>query len=175
MDWKREIAIAHLVKQKVAEADVEAIWLHPFPEVAANESDVVNLESELGHSLDRNLREFLLHANGWKSFFHSIDVFGTYDFLSGERHQRAAALMSTLENLRELCGFEQSELIPFAVSRDDIDIFAISTPLSSDPGKVLWFAGGVVDQFSDFNEWFLSMIDYNRRQYEQLKKQNGLS
>ncbi len=85
------------------------------------------------------------------------------------------ALLMSLEDLKELCGFALSDLLPFAVSTDDIDVFAISKPTTSSPGKVFWFAGGVIDQFPDFNEWFLSMVDYNRRQFQKLREQNKLT
>ena len=174
MDWKREISIAHLVKQKVAEVDAVGLWAHPFPNVAANEAEVIGLEENLGFSLDENMRQFLLHANGWKSFFQSIDIFGCEDFITGDIHNRSEKILSSLENLKELCGFDASDLIPFAVSSDDIDVFVISKSTSSTPGKVFWFAGGLVDQFPDFNEWFLSMVDYNRRQFQKMREQSDI-
>lgn len=174
MDCEREIAIAHLVKQKVAEVDISGLWSHPFPEMAASERNVSEVEGKLGFELDENLREFLIHANGWKSFFQSVDIFGCEDYLGGPRHERASALLSSLEDLQDICGFELTDFMPFAVSSDDIDVFAITRSTSRTPGKVFWFAGGLVDQFSDFNEWFLSMVDYNRRQFQKLREQNGM-
>lgn len=168
MDWKREIAIAHLVKQKVAEVDTAGLWLHPFPAVAANEADVMALESFLGAGLNSKLRAFLLHANGWPSFLHSIDVFSVSDFANGERKSRAEVLLESLGDTQDLCDFRTDELMPFAVSADDIDVFAIFAEDSPAPGRVLWFAGGLVDSFPDFDEWFLAMVDYNRRQYGKL-------
>jgi hypothetical protein len=168
VDWKREIAIAHLVKQKVAEVDTAGLWLHPFPGVAASETDVISLEALLGVSLDSKLREFLLHANGWRSLLHSIDVFSVEDFRDGERKHRADELLESLEDTQDLCEFRPDELMPFAVSTEDIDVFVISRKESHAPGRVLWFAGGLVESYPDFDEWFLAMVDYNRRQYGKL-------
>lgn len=175
MDWKREIAIANLVKQKVAEVDTAGFWLHPFPEVAASETDVTALEALLGTSLDSNLRAFLLHANGWQSFYQSTDIFSVADFRGGRRKDRADELLESLEDTQQLCDFRPDELMPFAVSADDIDVFMISRNDSHAPGRVLWFAGGLVDVFPNFDEWFLAMVDYNRRQYGKLVGLNGLN
>jgi hypothetical protein len=175
VDWKREIAIAHLVKQKVAEADIAGIWKHPFPEVAATEWSVSKAESELGFELNEEIRDFLLHADGWNSFFHSVDVFGVKDFLAGFRYDRAMELLKSLEDVQDVCGLEISELLPFAVSAEDIDVFVMSKPNTASPGKVFWLAGGLVEEFSDFNEWFLTMVDHNREQYQELMKKNDLA
>lgn len=175
MDWKREIAVAHLVKQKVAEVDAAALWLHPFPEVAASETDIIALEKFLGTPLDSKLRSFLLHANGWRSLFHSIDVFSVSDFRDGERKHRAEDILESLEDTHDLCEFRPDELMPFAVSTDDIDVFVISKEESPAPGRVLWFAGGLVDSFPNFEEWFLAMVDYNREQYDELAGSNKLN
>ncbi|MEN3747713.1 SMI1/KNR4 family protein [Sphingomonas sp. HF-S3] len=99
MDWKREIGIAHLVKQKVAQVDTACLWPHPLPEVAASDTDLISLEAHLGVSLDPKLRTFLLHADGWRSFYQSVDVFGLNDFRGGERKHRAEILLETLEDI----------------------------------------------------------------------------
>ena len=168
MDWVKEIAIAVLVKRKVADADVEHVWDHAFPGVAATEQEIGDIEARLGFSLDAEHRAFLLHANGWDWFFQSVDVFGTSDLLEGSRCQRAEELLKSLESLSDLCGFSRDELLPIAVSRFNTDVFAISTSRSQSPGTVLWFAGQVIDTFPSFSEWFLSLVDYNRSEYQAL-------
>ncbi|MFZ6732428.1 hypothetical protein ACO0LG_10930 [Undibacterium sp. Ji42W] len=88
--------------------------------------------------------------------------------MQGEHFDRANTLLQSLESLHELCGFRREELVPIAVAMEDIDAFVISTPNSANPGKVFWFAGQVIDEFISFDEWFLAMVDYSRRQYRQL-------
>jgi hypothetical protein len=168
MDWKREILIAHMVRQKNAEADQASLWEYPFPEVAASTEQIDSTEKMLGFSLDLELRQFLLHANGWHSFFQTIDLFSAEDLVQGARFDRANALLQSLESLQELCGFRREELTPIAVAMEDIDVFVISTPNSTNPGKVFWLAGQVIDEFTGFDEWFLAMVDYSRHQYRQL-------
>lgn len=173
MDWKRELVIAHLVKQKVAEVDVDGLWENTLPEVAASKEELDALEARLGYLLDPQHRAFLSHANGWSAFLHRIDVFGTGDFIGGERAVRAVELVESLEPLKDLCGFGKSDLLPIAVSSDDIDLMLITRPHTATPGQVLWLAGGVIDTFSGFDEWFVAMVDYNRLDYRNLVEKCG--
>lgn len=175
MDWKRELVIAHLVKQKVAEVDLDHLWENTLPEVAASEEQLRSLEARLGYKLDPQHREFLLHANGWRAFEQRIDVFGVDDFVGGPRAARAIALIDSLEDIKPLCGFGKTDLLPIAVSLDDIDVMVMTRPHTSTPGKVLWFAGGLVEAFNGFDDWFLTMVDYNRSEYQRLAKRHALA
>ncbi|WP_166882610.1 SMI1/KNR4 family protein [Massilia mucilaginosa] len=166
MDWMRQIVIAHMVKQKIAEVAPDGLWQHGFPEIAASNEDIQEAELILGIELDAGYKEFLRHANGWNSFFQAIDVFGIADLLGGKKQERANEILESLENLEDLCGFSRSELMAFAVSTEDIDLFIISKSNSHAPGAVFWLAGQVIDQFPSMEEWFLAMFDYNRREYE---------
>jgi hypothetical protein len=173
LDWKRELVIAHLVKQKIAEVDADGLWENTLPGVAASEEELLALETRLGYVLDSQHRAFLLHANGWRAFKNHVDVFGVSDFVGGQRAARAADLVETLEPLNELCGFDRSDLLPIAVSSDDIDVMLMTRPHTTTPGKVLWLAGGLVDTFSGFDEWFLAMVDYNLLNYQHLVEKHS--
>ena len=168
MDWKREIVIAHMVKQKLSESDVDGLWAHHFPEVAATEDSIIDAEKHIGARFSDSHREFLKHADGWRSFYQAVDILNTSEFEGGARFKRAILLLNSLEDLKDLCGFDKSELLPIAVSTNDIDVFAISNDSSSEPGVVFWFAGQLIDRFANFSEWFLSMVDYNRMEYDRL-------
>ena len=172
MDWKRELVIAHLVKQKIAQFDSKRIWKNTLPSVAASEASLSNLERSLGFDLDAQHRAFLLHANGWLAFKHYVDVFGVDDFLTGPRATRSSELIETLEPLESICGLSKWDLLPIAVSSNDIDVMAITRPHTKSPGRVLWFAGGLIETYAGFDEWFLAMVDYLREDYQRLVKNN---
>ncbi|MBR8657004.1 SMI1/KNR4 family protein [Achromobacter sp. Marseille-Q0513] len=172
MDWKRELVIAHLVKQKVAEVDIYHLWDNTLPELAASEDRLISLEKRLGYALDSQHRAFLLHANGWRAFSQHIDVFGADDFEGGPLAARAIALIESLEPLYPLCGLDKQDVLPIAVSSDDIDVMVMARPHTETPGKVLWLAGGLIDVFPGFDEWFLAMVDYIREDYQRLLKRN---
>ena len=172
MDWKKEITIAHMVRQKIAEVDVAQIWLYPYPEVAATEKQVLELERKLEMSLSLDHKEFLLHANGWRSFYQAVDLFGIEELQSGSLHNRAQELLNSLGNLKDICGFDVNEVLPIAVSTEDIDLFLITNQRSRQSGLVFWFAGQLIDHFSSFEEWFLAMVDYNRLEYQGMIERN---
>lgn len=168
MDWKRELVVAHLVKQKVAEADVGGLWEHILPEVAATERDIDAVERELGFRVDPQYRAFLLHADGWRAFHHTLDIFGTRDLLGGDRAEIAAEILATFDDLQAVCGIDQKDLVPVAVASNSIDIMLMARPHAPEPGKVFWFAGQLIDTFPGFDEFFLAMVDYNRLEYQRL-------
>lgn len=174
MDWKRELVIAHFVKNEIAKIDVEGLWENTLPEVAASETDVCEVESKLGCALDEQFRSFLLHANGWRAFNRGIDIFSTADLLGGGRAGRALDLLKVIDSLKLICGYEESEVMPVAASSNDIDVMLMTRPTAADPGKVMWLAGGLIQEFAGFDEWFLAMVDYNRMNYDFLVKRHGM-
>jgi hypothetical protein len=168
-DWRRQIGVAYLVKQRVAQLDVEGLWPFHMPEVGATEREILDAEQRLGETLDPKYREFLSFANGWQGFFQAIDLFGTYDLTGGTRCQRAEELLQTLESLEAACGIAVSECLPIAVSREDIDVCLLASPDAREPGVVYWLAGQLVDRYQDFDAFFLAMVDYNRAEAEALE------
>lgn len=173
MNWERELAVAHLVKQKIAEVDIDGLWENTLPEVAALEAHLQTLEVQLGYELDRQHRAFLLQASGWRAFMQDVDVLGIDDFMGGLRTERATVLIESLEPLKELCGFGKQDVLPVAVSSDGIDVVVMTRPHTATPGKVLWLAGGLIDNFPGFEEWFLAMVDYNRQEYQRLVEKHS--
>lgn len=161
-DWRKQIAIAHLVKSRVAELDVNGMWPHCLPEVAATPKEISVVEALIGEPLDEKYSAFLRFANGWKCFYHSVDLFGTGDLDSGPNLQIARELLESLSSIETLCGLAAPDLLPIAVSQDSIDVFAISRRHTPKPGEIFWFAGQLIDRFPDFDEFFLAMVDYNR-------------
>lgn len=160
-DWPALIGEMVLIKQAAAEADTEGLWKHRLPAVAATEQQLRAAEHALGFGLDENHRGFLRHANGWPAMYHDVDLFGTEELASGAGEEMLGHLEP--EALLE-AGVDEADLLPIAASRDDLDLFLLATPSAPSPGAVLWFAGGLIDRFPDFVEFFRAMQDYNRRQ-----------
>ena len=63
------------------------------------------------------------------------------------------------ENLKSL----ENRLFPLAVSRDDIDLFIIVLGNGTCSGNVIWIAGGEIERFKTFSEYFKAMISYNKK------------
>ena len=172
-DWKDRIVVMVYVKQELMKLDVEGLWPHHFPELAASEEELRRVEASLGYSLDKDYRGFLEMANGWKGFCQTVDLFGTHELLNSSIMQYAKTLLDAVEDdVINATGFSRSELLPIATTKYDKDLFVLSLPSSHAPGTVIWLAGEEVDRYPNFVEYYLAMIDYNRLLVEDMSKQN---
>ena len=170
VDWKREIAQLVYIKQVLSEADKAHLYPHHLPKVGASSAQVEKCEKYLGFRLNSEHSEFLVCANGWDGFIQATNLFGTEDFVGSERFKAAESLLDVYEyNVFLDAGFARDYLFPLAASELDGDVFAMVKPDCPGAGKVLWFAGYLIDQYLSFSEFFLSMMDYNRMGIEKLK------
>lgn len=162
INWQKEIVNMARVKEELYKVDKQQLWSWHLPEIAATEMQINEIESCLGYTLDSQYKLFLMYADGWQSFYHDVDLFGTRDLLDSKKSGKAKEL---LEVVIESCPDEKiiiEEILPIAVSQNDIDIFVINNENSSSPGIVSWFAGYRIDTFANFGEYFVSMIEYNK-------------
>ena len=139
------------------EEDKKGIWEYCFPNTSATEKDVILIEEQLGIEIDKEIKEFWLHANGWNCFYQMVDLFGTEDMLS-EKMNHAKELLSI--NLLYQDEFTMDQLLPIAVSRDDMDIFASVISKNKEYGKVIWYAGGEIERFASFKTFLSEMTKY---------------
>ncbi|PEP60481.1 SMI1/KNR4 family protein [Bacillus pseudomycoides] len=170
-NWKGHISTMTAVKQELMKQDVEQIWPHHFPKVGANKAEICLVEKTIGYKLDQKYRDFLRYANGWKGLYQTVDLFGIEQLKETHMINCAGVLFHTIEDdvLRE-SGFLWHQLLPIAVTEFDRDLFTLCLPNSSIPGAVIWFAGEEIDRFENFEEYFLTMIDYNREEVFALRK-----
>jgi len=109
----------------------------------------------------------------WKTT-HTVDLFGTKDLIGGERHEMGQFVFSCLEDdVLKSSKLARGDLLPIAVTKFDRDLFLLGRPNSPVAGAVFWFAGEEIDRFSNFDEYFLSMMEYNKRTLERLTKSGG--
>lgn len=169
MNWKEEIVKLVYIKQQIAERDLRHLWPHHLPEVAATRAEISAAEAALGFPLDDRYKDFLLFANGWKGFYQSVDLFGTFDLIDSERASHAHKLTKAIDTAAWMEAGENIEhVLPIAATPVDLDIFLIAKSSARKPGSVIWFAGGHVETFPDFEEYFLAMVDYNRAELRDL-------
>lgn len=159
------------IKQEMMELDTKKIWPYHLPEIAASDEHILQAERHLGHSIDPRYKALLKCANGWPAFYQTVDPFGTGDLLGGVRKDNAEFVLSFLDDeLLKKSGLRRQELLPIAATQLDRDLFVITRPNSSSPGMVVWFAGEEVDRFPTFDDYFLAMLEYNRRELDRLSK-----
>jgi hypothetical protein len=163
MKWTEEIAKLVYIKQVLADLDLKKLWPHHLPSVAATPAQIDAAEKALGYPLDSKYMQFLLHANGWRGFYQTVDLFGTDDLLGSARMGQAHELLHAIDDRAiAASGHRRSELQPIAATSVDRDIFFMTSSQGNNPGEVLWFAGELIDRFPNFEEFFLAMMDYNR-------------
>jgi hypothetical protein len=171
MDWNTEIAIAWQVQQANQQFDRVGLWNYRLPHVAATHEKVAYAEMVLGFELDPRFRLFLSYADGWPDFYQSVDLFGTSDLVGGRLMEKASEMLRVIDDaVWQHAKVELDNVLPIAVSKADRDVFVIVTPHQSNAGQVLWFSGTMVEAFPDFDEFFLSMVDYNRETLADFKK-----
>ena len=170
MNWSQEIVKLVLVKEAIAEVDRSGLWTHHLPSVAATQSQLLELNTYLGYTLDVLYADFLYFADGWQGFYQSVDLFGSTELIGGEKMQLALDSLMAIEDaaLKRL-SVSRADLLPIAATAADLDIFFLVKPNSSMSGAVLWFAGQEIDTFKNFNEFFLAMADYNREELSYFK------
>lgn len=170
VNWKERIVELVLVKQKINELDAQGLWEYRLPRVAATPTQLDAVETVLGEPLDPGYRGFLEHASGWPAFWQTVDLFGAEDLLGGERFRHATEMLTYVEeNVLTSGGLRRAELLPIAASPVDLDLFLIMRRSSPSPGVVVWIAGSEVDRFPTFEDFFVSMADYNRLELEHLR------
>jgi len=168
--WKNSIGIMILIKQDISKHDNEGLWEYYLPEVGANEADIKEIENFFGFPLDKYYREFLTYANGWKSFYQSVDLFGTKEICSNSIMTYTNYILNSLEEaVLTNSGFSRDELFPIGSTKDDKDLFVITKHNSKNPGMIIWYAGEEIDRFSNFKDFFLAMTEYNREELKYLK------
>jgi hypothetical protein len=171
-DWKTEIVKGVLIQQRIEELDRGRLWERHLPEVAASEAAIAQVEGWLGFTIDAQYREFLRFANGWRAFYQRVDLFGTENLLGAPPMDAAARQLEAIDpvDLLAITGMAHGDLLPIAASSVQRDIFLLGQPLSPSPGAVIWFSGGEVQRFPTFDEYFLSMLDYNRQEVAYLER-----
>jgi len=161
MDWEFEISKLVFIKEKIYELDSLKLWEYHLPNVSAKEKQIDNLQKECKNKLPSKYIDFLKYANGWKSFYQNVDLFGISDFHDSKRQRYVGTIYSQLPDSIK----DKEKLVPIASTYQDIDLFCINI----ETGEVIWFAGGEIDKFNDFNDFFLAMIDYNREELRDLQ------
>lgn len=141
-DWRPDIVRLVQVKQAMADADVVGLWEYHLPRVAATAESLQRVEETLDLLLDRAYREFLSYADGWPSFFQSIDLFGTDDLAGSPRMGIASQLLAAVEPAAlEQAGLCDVPLLPIGATPVDRDLFVMPIMDGVQRPPVVWLAG----------------------------------
>lgn len=170
-DWRPLIVDMVAAKEALRAADVEQIFPFAYPELAATEDELVEAERRLGFSLEPEYRAFLGFANGWRAFLHETWLFGTRELITAPISPSAFEMMKILpQAVIDEIGYPLGQLRPIGSSEGDIDIWLMPV---IDSAPVIWLAGGVIDTYETFGEFFASMILYNQKQTDDERRRQG--
>lgn len=170
--WEGLTAVMCDIKREIDRADKEKLWEYHYPEVAAQMSEVELVQKKLGVKLPEEYIKFLLCANGWKSFYQHVDLFGTKDFET-ERIEYARKLLSIEVQHNTELNKIHTDLLPIAVSKADKDLFVLVLKEGESYGQVIWLAGGEIERFENFKSCFEAMIEYNKEELKDLEEEKG--
>lgn len=159
-DWRPWIVELVAIKSSIHEHDRDGMWEFHYPRVGATDERLSQVEATLGFGLESSYRSFLRFADGWPWFYQSVTLFGTRELLGGELAPIGI-------------GERGQSLTPIAASVCDRDVFAMRVRDGVMGPAVVWLAGEEVDRFPSFEEYFASMLAYNRLELEDLLREEG--
>lgn len=144
--------------------------------LAAGDEQIAAAAARLGHPLDAQHEALLRRVNGWPDFLLDLDLLPTDELGQGPRHDHATELLDLSYLEADVTDAPpREEILPLAVSRDQIDVMAIATtgPLTEGGHRVYWFAPGVIQVWDNVYEWWLAAIEMTNQDLEELITERG--
>ena len=169
--WKERLVEMLMIRDELYKADNGQLWEYHYPEVAAELREIQLAQEKLEIKLSQDYIDFLLCANGWKCFYQLVDLFGTKDF-DAENMSLAKKLLNTELEYDESLNDIKKYLFPIAVSRTDKDLFVMVLAEGREYGQIIWLAGGEIERFLSFSDFFEAMIEYNKEELEDILDEN---
>ncbi|GLW12284.1 hypothetical protein Misp01_74120 [Microtetraspora sp. NBRC 13810] len=160
-DWSALFLEMEMAKRRLAISDRDGLWRNEPRRAPAAPERIAEITTVTHCTLDPEYVDFLLHADGWPAILQDIDLFGTADF-GTTAYADAEELVRVIENEVEIeRGANISRLIPIGVSRADIDILVMPCERDDRPAPVIWLAGGEIERYRTFSDFFRGMIIEN--------------
>lgn len=161
-----QVLIVEMVKAKQALHDVDTggVFEYHLPRLACTEEQLRAVEAAIDEPLDPLYRDFLSHAGGWRWFSLEVHLFRPEELCGGPAMDYALEMLR-FADLSE-AGCTLTDLLPIASGPNNTDVFSIGRKGTVVEGRVLWIAGGLIDAYEDFEEYFASMIAYTRLDVE---------
>ena len=173
--WPDYIGWGWMIIQARMEADWKGLWDYALPHVHATEETVARAEAQLGFRLPESYRNFLLASNGWPCFYLDMTAFSTSDLLGGDLHEAGQTQLESEECVEAMTanGVIAADHFPVAASLESIDVALMGKPGTPAEGTVSWVRGEVMQRYDDFLDYYLSMMELNKLDTADLKKDFG--
>ena len=173
--WPDYIGWGWMIIQARMEADWKGLWDYALPHVHATEETVARTEAQLGFRLPESYRGFLLAADGWPYFFQDMSIFSTSDLLGGDLHKAGQIPLELEECVEAMAadGVIAADHFPVAASLESIDVALMGKPGTPVEGTVSWVRGEVMQRYDDFLDYYLSMMELNKLDTADLRRDYG--
>ena len=174
--WPNYIGWGWMIIQARMEADWKGLWDYAIPHLHATEETVASTEAQLGFRLPESYRDFLLASNGWPYFFQNMSILSTSDLLRGDLHEAGQTQLESEECVEAMAadGVIAADHFPVAASLVQTDVALMGKPGTPAEGTVSWVRNGeVIERYDDFLDYYLSMMELNKLDTADLKKDFG--
>ena len=173
--WPDYIGWGWMIVQARMEADWTGLWDYAMPNPKASEETVARAEARLGFRLPESYRGFLLAADGWPCFFQDMTIFSTSDLLGGELHKAGQIQLELDECVEAMAagGVIAADHFTVVASRESIEIALMGKPGTPAEGTVSWVRGEVMQRYDDFLDYYLSMMELNKLDTADLRRDYG--
>ncbi|OLO46757.1 SMI1/KNR4 family protein [Actinomyces oris] len=173
--WPNYIGWGWMIVQARMEADWTGLWDYAMPNPKASEETVARTEAQLGFRLPESYRGFLLAADGWPCFFQDMTIFSTSDLLGGELHKAGQIQLELVECVEAMAagGVIAADHFTVVASRESIEIALMGKPGTPAEGTVSWVRGEVMQRYDDFLDYYLSMMELNKLDTADLRRDYG--
>ncbi len=160
--WKDLIGYACIIQNKLMQLDKKHIYEFHCPKLAATEEQINEAQAKIGFELPKDYKDFLLCANGWDCFWLNVDLFGTQELTSSRVTDALDLLFDVVIEYFPELEKRKNSILPIANSEEDLDTFILFLSNDEYYGKVIWIAGQEIDLFDSFEQFFCSMVLYNK-------------
>ena len=169
LNWGQEI------NQERMEADWKGLWDYAPPNAGASEETLARTEAQLGFRLPTSYRDFLMVADGWPCFYQDMTIFSTSDLLGGELRKLGGVQLELEECIEAMAsdGVIAADHFMVAAAQGSIDIVLMGRPGTPAEGTASWVRGEVLGRYDDLLDYYLSMMEYNKLETADLRKDFG--
>lgn len=165
INYKDAIGYLYLVRERIREVDVNGVYEYYCPKIRTTNEMIKQWESVNSLILPDTYKAFLLTANGWKSVSQDKDLLSLEE-LTLSKESKYIETRDIFADIINDAG-DKSLLLPIAASDYSYDIYLMVLDIESEfYGQVIWVAGEEIERYSSFEEFFLSLIDYNKYNFE---------
>ena len=169
LNWGQEI------NQERMEADWKGLWDYAPPNAGASDETLARTEAQLGFRLPKSYRDFPMAADCWCCFYQDMTIFSTSDLLGSELRKLGGVQLELEECIEAMAsdGVIAADHFMVAAAQGSIDIVLMGRPGTPAEGTASWVRGEVLGRYDDLLDYYLSMMEYNKLETADLRKDFG--